>query len=134
MSLAFLLSSQDTLKIRQTILAMQSSQAAEQVRQNVQILTAQRASFRDDAELCGIDQVLIDTAGNQQYHKTNKNRMLMERSNRYVYSEFSNVDLHVYGHGYADAHNFVCSFAAFPEHPGSNVSLLNHDTQSDLRI
>lgn len=29
----------------------------------------------------------------------------------------------VHGHGYADAHAFVRSFAAFPEHPGSNVSL-----------
>lgn len=54
----------------------------------------------------------------------------MERRNSNALSEFSNDDLYVYGHGYADAHNFVYSFAAFPEHPGSNVSLLNHDEQS----
>ena len=58
--------------------------------------------------------------------------MLAERSNGYVYSEFSNDDLHVYGHGYADAHDFVCSFAAFPEHPGSNVSLLNDNMQRSI--
>ena len=42
---------------------------------------------------------------------------------RDVHVLFSNVDVHVHGHGYADAHAFVRSFAAFPEHPGSNVSL-----------
>ena len=60
--------------------------------------------------------------------------MLIERSAGYVQSELPNDDLHVYGHGYADAHGFVCSFAAFPEHPGSNVSVLNQDTQSRLHI
>ncbi len=49
----------------------------------------------------------------------------MERSESHVLSGFPNAELHVYGHGYADAHGFVCSFAAFPERPGSNVPLLN---------
>ena len=54
--------------------------------------------------------------------------MLLERSGWYVLLRFSNVHLH-YGHGYADAHVFVCSFAAFPEHPGSNVYLLSYKQQ-----
>jgi len=69
------------------------------------------------------EKVLIDSKRNWQYYTTNKNGMLKERSGSYVKSEFSHVDLHVHGHGYADAHAFVRSFAAFPEHPGSNVSL-----------
>ena len=55
--------------------------------------------------------------------------MLLERSGWYVLLRFSNVHLH-YGHGYADAHVFVCSFAAFPEHPGSNVYLLSYKQQT----
>ena len=54
--------------------------------------------------------------------------MLMERSGTHVQVQFSNVD--VYGHGDADAHVFVRSFAAFPVGSGSNVSLLNDDKQS----
>ena len=69
-------------------------------------------------------KILIDNAVNQRYYTTNKNSMLVGMSSDYVSSEFSNDDLHVYGHGYADAHDFVCSFAAFPEHPGSNASAL----------
>ena len=122
------------MPIGRTILALQSSRAVEQARQSVQILIAQKSNFGKNAEPDEIDKVLIDSAENKQYYKTNKNSMLMERGNGCVQSEFPNDDLHVYGHGDADAHDSVRSFAAFPEHPGSNVSLLNHDTQSDLRI
>ena len=85
----------------------------------------QKSGFGKDAELYRIGKVFIDTERIAQYYSPNKNSVLMERSGSHVLFGFSNVDLHVHGHGYADAHGFVCSFAAFPEHPGSNVSLLN---------
>lgn len=77
---------------------------------------------------------MIDIKSDPQYYTTNKNSMLVERSSLYVESESSNDALHVHGHGYADAHDFVCSFAAFPEHPGSNVSMLNDNIQRYLHI
>ena len=52
-----------------------------------------------------------------------KHRTELERSKSNARCDSSNAELHVHGHGYADAHAFVRSFAAFPEHPGSNVSL-----------
>ena len=71
------------------------------------------------------DQRLLTRRRKSGIIYTNKHGRLVERSGEYVLSGFSNDDLYVYGHGYADAHVFVRSFAAFPEHPGSNVFLLN---------
>ena len=70
------------------------------------------------------DQRLLTRRRKSGIIYTNKHGRLVERSGEYVLSGFSNDDLYLYGHGYADAHVFVRSFAAFPEHPGSNVFLL----------
>ena len=48
-------------RIEQTILTMQAGKAAEQVRQNIQIPAVRKLNFRKDAELCGMDKILVDT-------------------------------------------------------------------------